>query len=374
MPSFRTGHVPEAKRGIDALQLPVEERQRICLELLTEFGAQNISIKGDEIIHSCNLPFGNHANGDRNPSAHLNFRKMVFGCWACGGGGFLWWIATMLGDERGNVARDTLARVTGLRGDTSAEDLQKFLDQLFEGEAEAPTIQSIAKYQPSVLDKWNVVHPYLTEFRGIPEQNVVDSRVGYGEIDVRMGDNPDGTPLFKRSQRIVIPHFWKDDLVGWQSRRLIDDGTPKYVSTPAFPREQTLYNYDATSTGVVVVEAPLSCIAHRDSAHMEATFGASVTTRQMDLLAQHEHVVLWMDQDGAGWQATETMCEYLSTRVPSLYVVDCPYAADPADLTKFEFRFGMAQWSTNWMFWQRPTTLEEYHREEVRNGREDGAG
>lgn len=369
MANFRTNYVPPPKMNLDALQLPIEERKRICLELMTEFGAQNVSIKGDEIIHSCNLPFGNHVNGDRNPSAHLNFRKMVFGCWGCGGGGFLWWISTMLGDENGYLARDALARVTGLRGDTSAEDLMAFLDQLFAGEDDAPTIQTMARYEPSVLDKWKGIHPYLTEFRGIPEQNVIDSRVGHGIIDVRINDS-----TFVRSNRIIIPHFWRGDLVGWQSRRMSDDGTPKYVNTPAFPREHTLYNYDASQKSVVVVEAPLSCVAQRHNIHLESTFGAAVTLKQMDLLAQHDQVILWMDNDGAGWQATEKLCEYLGARVPRLFVVDSPYAADPADLTSFAFRFGLAQWSQHWTLWQRPTTLEEYHREEVRSSREDGAG
>jgi hypothetical protein len=337
--------------------------------MLDEFGAENINIRGNEIFHRCNLPFGNHAHGDTTGKAHLNFEKLTFSCWVCGGGGFLWWLSTMRGEGDAAV-RDWLAKRTGLGGVQDTDDLLKFLDALLSA---PPAVQEkiMPRYDARILDQWRFIHPYLTEFRHIPTDNVIASNVGYGSLSIPMGDGK-----FQQSERITIPHFWKGELVGWQSRRLTDDGTPKYMSTPSFPKDITLYNYDQTAPMTVVVEAPISVVAQRHVAHFEATFGAAVTTHQLDLLSRHSgDILLWMDNDPAGWNAMEQMCEYLSRRTSRLYIVDCPFAADPGDLDSDTVALGLSEWRVPWMLWQRPKVLSEWRRpdadQEVRSGESD---
>lgn len=46
-------------------------------------GARNMMIHGDEIIHSCPLPFGQHTTGDSNPSAALNKESLLWNCFRC---------------------------------------------------------------------------------------------------------------------------------------------------------------------------------------------------------------------------------------------------------------------------------------------------
>lgn len=46
-------------------------------------GIREITNNGDELIHSCPLPFGMHRNGDLSPSASLNSETLLFNCFTC---------------------------------------------------------------------------------------------------------------------------------------------------------------------------------------------------------------------------------------------------------------------------------------------------
>lgn len=329
------------------------EKHRLCVGLLTEFGARNVRESGDELIHSCPLPFGMHRNGDQNPSASLNWRKLTFHCLGCGsGGGLLWFIAIMRGTG-GTDARRWLGEQTGIGGVQDLSALMDFLDALT-----TTTIvgaEPIPRYDRRILEPWLVIHPYLTEMRGIPEANVVRHTVGF-----------DG-------ESIIIPHFWQNDLVGWQARRLLASAGPKYKSTPSFPRDRTLYNH-LPRERVIVVESPMSVVARSHQAHLEATFGASVTSRQMDLIAQHPEIVLWFDNDDAGWNATETVGSWLMERTSKLWVVDNPFAADPADFDDATFDDISQRCLVPFVLWKRPRHLDQWSRkdhhgsDEVRHG------
>ena len=65
--------------------------------------------------------------------------------------------------------------------------------------------------------------------------------------------------------------------------------------------------------------------------NMCATFGASVTERQKLILANHPKIILWFDNDQAGWTATEEVGSFLS-QYCDVFVVDNPYTGDPARL------------------------------------------
>src|SRR5205814_1612981 len=140
-----------------------------------------------------------------------------------------------------------------------------------------------------------------TEGRHIPADTLMKFNVGYGEFKLMVGDD------FVKSERIIIPHFWKGDLVGWQTRRLNKrDGTPKYSSSQDLPKDATIYNYYGAAKPAVVVESPMSVLS-KVHCHpgIEATFGAKVTDRQLELLSRHSETTLWFDNDDAGWEATE---------------------------------------------------------------------
>lgn len=321
----------------EAATLPESVKEQLCRELLEEFGAVSIRHHPvqQELRHGCLVNPDQHRNQMRDPTASLNYGKLTYKCLGCGAqGGILWLISRVRGctwDE----ARAWLNQETGTGGTTvmPLKQLLDYYDALYADTVHRPP--PIPTFSASVLEPWLEpcgdfpVHPYLTtgmpelgiEGRGIPEQNLLDMKVGW--------DRQDDT--------IVIPHFWKGQLVGWQKRRLSGQG-PKYESTPDMPKDQTLFDYDPKRKTAIIVESPMSVLKHRHALPMEATFGASVTDRQIKLMAAHyERCMFWMDNDEAGWKALEGtenspgMIERLSQHCP-VWVIDSPFAGDPADL------------------------------------------
>ena len=336
----------------EASFLPGSEKEALARSLLAEFGATQVRPSGDELIHSCVLPFGLHKGNDRNPSASLNWRKLTYICHAgCGSGGLLWFIATCRGTS-GKEAKGWLAKESGIGGVQELDALLAYLDAAFDSQPYAK--HHIPTLDRRVLEPWKVIHPYLTEVRGIPEQNIVDFQVGYGEFDVR------GV----RSHRIVIPHFWQGDLVGWQTRRLTNDGTPKYLNTPEFPKDQTLYGDWKPKAEAVVVESPMSVVSkcHLFD-NMVATFGATVTDRQVQLLASSPRVTLWFDNDQAGWSATYSVAKRLSNYT-QVWVVESDWEEDAADLDDSDARFLVGA-AMPYSLWSQPSKLTR--RKEVTN-------
>jgi hypothetical protein len=320
----------------EAAHLPEEQREQLCRDLLAEFGVTRVkpTTKG-ELIHSCPLPFGQHRNGDRNPSASLNWKKLTFNCLGCGAsGGLLWFISACRGEESAQ-SRAWLEKQTGLGGTVmELPVLLKMLDDMAKPSALERT--PLPRYDVSMLKPWlwNEFHPYLTtgmpEFdlpgRGIPEETLRHFQVGYAP-EYFMGRHE------PTQERLIFPQFWRGELVGWQARRIDPQDEPKYKNSPDFPRDRTIYNYDNGNIGAaVVVESPASVLRHfHHVPEIQATFGAKVTDEQVRFLHRYENVVLWFDNDNAGWKATQDVGNQLA-RYNTVWVVDSPYAADPADM------------------------------------------
>jgi DNA primase len=353
----------------EASMLPDETKEQLCRELLAEFGVAHVNRthKG-ELIHSCSLPFGRHKNGDRSPSASLNYKKLTYKCLGCGsGGGLLWYIASCRGED-GAQARTWLEAQAGL-GQTVMElaTLLKMLDAMYaQGGEQKPVIP---RYADSMLDPWTwpVHHPYLTDGdpesglkgRGIPEATLEHFRVGYAP-EYFMGR--DAVP--SHTERLVFPHFWNGDLVGWQARRLNPADEPKYKNSPDFPKDQTIFNYEnGDRTRAILVEAPVSVLRHfHHQPTLQATFGASTTDEQIRLLQRYDDVVLWFDNDDAGWKATRQVGESLA-RYNTVWVVDSPYSADPADIDDDEEVARLVSDAIPYVIWNPPKKLIPWRQE-----------
>lgn len=330
----------------------LHERRDIVMRVLEYIRADNVREERDhEIVHSCRLPYGNHPNGDRNPSARINFEKMASNCWVCGGGSFLWWAASVLGMDTSaeviHFLNETLD--LGLDRPDTAEDLLAFIDALH---SKDPVVRPDPPvYDDSVLEPWKLIHPYLTEIRHIPKTNIMKLSVGYGTLTVR---NLDGELV--RSNRIILPHYFRGTLYGWQSRRLGDDHTAKYLCTPDMPRDIQLYNWKrCDDERAFLLESPMSVLKHDHLGNFMATFGAKVSEAQCDLFlkSRAKSLVLWFDNDEAGWQATEKVGEYLMSRGP-VYAMDSPYAGDPGDLEEDQVRYLLQNHIVPFPLWSRP--------------------
>lgn len=332
--------------------LPDVEKENLCRSLLDEFGIDVIRSMQDELIHAC--PFGSHKDQQRNPTASLNYHKLTFHCLGCGAkGGLLWFIARLRGEDQ-NQARQWLSKETGHDGHVmELANLLRFFDALYGEQSKDP--EPIPSFSPSVLNPWRIIHPYMTDSpqdggRGVPESTYLHFQVGYASNYSMGPGQPD-------SERIIIPHFWEGTLVGWQSRRLFDDGTPKYKNSPNFPKDSTLYNFPSSRDRIVLVESPLSVLRRFDSVpDMSASFGATVTDAQIRLLQSFSTVILWMDNDNAGWSAVSAIGEKLMAHT-NVLVVENPYAADPADDLSESTIQALIDSAVPYSVWQPPTSL-----------------
>ena len=229
-----------------------------------------------------------------------------------------------------------------------------------------------------MLDPWMWVHPYLTVIRGVPLATVEELRLGYAEQYPIREENEDGRGLTRHSERIIIPHFWRGKLVGWQSRRLWDDGTPKYLSTGGFPKDRTIF-CPPEGRRIVVVEAPMSSARHRHHQPVAATFGSVLTDAQIRLVAGYDEVVWWPDPDDAGWQATEGWVNettgewvpgvpeqleaYSNVRVPTL-----DWNEDPGGLDDATVDEGV-ETAVPFAIWERPARLRCWRCKGYHEGR-----
>lgn len=322
--------------------LPDAHKEALCYSLLQEFGVGHVKAnpRTGELVHGC-LVSAYHTDQERNPTASLNYQKLTYNCLGCGShGGLLWFIATMRKCTTVEALK-WLEESTGIAPtDMSVDTLLSIIEESYN-----PTrrIFPIPSYSMRTLEPWlaNGHHPYLLD--GLPD---------FPEIEPRH-IRPENLELMKvcwdpEADRIVIPHFWKGKLVGWQARRIWPKVNPKYLSTPDFPADETIYNFDPKRRyrTLVVVEAPMSVVtkAHlqTDDLAIGATFGAEITERQIRLMAMADHVVLFLDNDEGGWKAMEGtkatpgVAERLQpyTRVS---VVQSPWDADPAELSDSDF-------------------------------------
>ncbi len=374
---------PTQSARFEANLLPLQQKEELCRSLLAEFGVVNIRerSKDHELIHAC-LVDPTHQNQDREPTASLNYQNLGYRCLGCGAKGYLPWLIAVVRGGTTEDARRWLNQETGLGGNVmDVSLLMKYLDSLYLPKV---GLAPLVRFPETMLRPWALLHPYLTDpkpyGREIREENVLQMRLGYAE-HYKIGERADGTDI--TSERIVIPHFWKGDLVGWQTRRLNSrDGTAKYLSSPDFPKDQTIYNYEARHTGpVVVMEAMLSVVSkvHLERWHCEGTFGASMAEEQIRLLSKHPRIILFMDNDKAGWEAVEGTKTFsrdgrlLSShpglgetlgRSSNVFVVENPWAADPQDISDEDFD-SLCDQAVPYSIWRRPTTLLCYSCNEV---------
>lgn len=335
------------------------EKQNLAYDLLVELGATNIKRSGDELIHGC-LTCPHHTDQDRNPTASLNWSRLLVNCFSGGGGSVLWLIATVRNCSI-DQARQWLAGEAGLN---RAMELPALLD-LFDNLYTTTRPEPAPVYSERILRPWQAAGvPTAILDRGVPRETA--ERAGVCVAPAGALTDPRVYP--GAGPRLVIPHWWKGKLVGWQSRRIDNaDGTPKYLATPGLPKDTTLFGHQPgpRQRRAVIVEAPISSLRHHHHQPMLATFGSEISDQQLTLIAAHyDEAVFWMDPDKAGWDAVEGRidkqgraipgrAELLSRRIGVL-VVECLLDADPADLDDATVGEHVAA-AVPWSIWERPT-------------------
>lgn len=302
-PQFRKGFT--GRPPLPSLDcLDVEARRVKCLELLDLIGVGQYKARWGELIFRCPLPDGNHLRGDRNPSANLNWSKLLFACHVCGGSGIIAFIQRMTGMSKREAFQWLLHDVDGSKHYVMPD-------------IEPQSHHELAELMPFMCPP----HPYLLN-RGIPYDNIVKHLVGY-----------DST-----ADCIIIPVFWQQDLIGWQTRPVDDanitDSRPKYMCSTGMKRGRVLYNGDVWRDTTVVVESPLTVVAKSHLDEHDYAFVATMggpTQHHLELLADCDPLTLWYDADDAGRHYTKLIGDALQTKT-DVFVAQNPSGLDADEL------------------------------------------
>lgn len=328
-----------------------EYRSRLnAREVLARYGARNCSEITNrdgttEIVHSCLLDRvePHHRNGDEHPSAWCNVDKNLYVCASYWSGDLLALVAKLEGKEHISDVLPVVGEM--LSGSTKgvvelADEITRLLHAHEVAEVPIPVYDRLA------LKSWAMTHPYMRDWRGISQATQEFLSIGYDP----------------RENRIVIPHFWRGGLVGWQKRAIPSQGWsqqaqryetaapwpptanqhPKYRSSLGFPKSETLYGYDqametAGLTTAIVVESPMSVIKAFEllKPGVLATFGAKVSRTQVDLLKVFDCVYVWFDADPAGYTGARKLVEPLMNHT-QVMVVPPADGVDLGDYTSCE--------------------------------------
>lgn len=305
-------------------------------------GFDPVEQDGDEDRGHCIDIWGLHAHGDTTGKFSINREKKVYGCWVCGGGSLLS-LAMEFNDFDAEEATDWIHQFA--REGQTDEEFKGEIDRLLADPEEQ--VEVIPYFNERVLGKWEIVpHHGVSVGRrwlrksGISDPIVKRYRIGFNEEHMRR------PPKNKREDEdpyvgpaVILPHWWRGRLVGWQERWLDPDEdrpqwTPKYTNTPGFPRRTTLYNFDACEktrrVKPVVVESVKTCLMLESLGIPSlATFGSNVTEEQLKLMRTFtQGVILSADNDkpkqpgakAAGLKWRDNLTNYLEPYIDVLHV------------------------------------------------------
>lgn len=135
--------------------------------------------------------------------------------------------------------------------------------------------------------------------------------------------------------------------IGYLARRLIPATIKrygKYQLPPAFPKSTTLYNFHRLARPVpekmVITECPWGVMRlHQLGIPAVALLGIQVSENQCGLLEQVRDIVLMLDGDEAGMEATRRIKKKMIQRGKNnVHSICLPAETDPDDLTDNELR------------------------------------
>ncbi len=301
-----------------------------------------MTVHNNDIGH-CLFP-DRHTHGDLTGKFAIHRDKKVYNCFKCGGGSLLSLTMELFGFTS-EEATHWLYGFVNTHSQTDQEFSEYLLDMLQQTKIRAKTETTLPWFNERVLDQFKDTTDYF-ERRGISSKVVSLYSLKYAKEAVK-------TAPFKNSldgkkakidedyvgPAIILPHFWQQRLVGWQSRWTQFPNTPKwlpkYTNTTSFPKAYTLFNYDwalTQSDRVIVCESVPTVLFLRSlDIPAVAYFGDVPSQEQLKLLRRfRQGVILAPDNDHNGDRLLQTATSYLE---PYLDVWHLPkLGASHADL------------------------------------------
>lgn len=262
--------------------------------VLEHYGWKCLKRHGDRVAGRCPVHCGQGEN-----AFHADLRQNGFHCFSCHAAGSVLDLVAKV--DRCSLRQAALrlqewfaVEPTAFRPAAGAPDKQLSKEKVKEP---APLRFSLRPVDPG--------HWYLKQ-RGIHVETAAHFGVGYYA----------GPGLMRG--RLVIPiHNERGQLVAYAGRS-IDDGDPKYKLPGGFAKSQVLFNlHRALTQGqdtVIVVEGFFDCLKVHQAgqASVVALMGCFLSAeRERRLIGSFRKIVLMLDGDLAGQQATRTITDRL---------------------------------------------------------------
>lgn len=324
-----------------------EIKKVVTLQMaIGHYGIQLRHVNATTLRGKCPLP--SHRSDKSKESFTATLTKGIGGAWACQSQSCI--------KERGRVGGNVLDFVAAME-QCSVRDAAIKLQKWFlvpmagdgsvtvEKEPHANTFagkESVSKMagdgagdsglnKPLTFTLQNIdhSHPYLHE-RGVMKETVEKFGVGFFSGKGSMHD------------RIVIPiHNSKGELVAYAGRS-IDGSEPRYKFPAGFHKSMELFNVHRVKeeVSVVLVEGFFDCMKVTQAGFpCVALMGSTISNAQEEIIREYfAHVVVMLDGDEAGKQASDYIVDRLHRFVFQLNVVLLPDGNQPDDLSRSELQ------------------------------------
>ena len=198
--------------------------------------------------------------------------------------------------------------------------------------------KSVTEFQLGFsLNSWEALKQYLVE-KGYTENELVTAGL---LIEGETGGTHD-----RFRNKLMFPIFDIRGRVTGFGARVFDDSLPKYLNspqTPVFDKSSTLYGINLATAVIrqqdraVIVEGYMDVItAHQNGfSNVVASMGTSLTEKQVSALKKlTRNMVLALDADAAGEEATLRAVGYENILNAEVRVIILPQGKDPDDVIK----------------------------------------
>jgi DNA primase len=303
-------------------------------------------------------PFPWHS--EKTPSFVASPSKQIAYCFGCHrGGGPLKFIMDIENCEF-KEAVDILAQITGKK-DINFAGSRKDI----ENEKDIFSLHNdIVKYYKKALSQNKEVIRYLTEKRGMKQEQIEAFNIGFAEsghdlyryleeknykdtlieeakvfIDLRNKKD-------KFLGRIILPiQNLRGDIIGFAGR-IINTGEPKYLNSPAtkmYDKSAILYGLYQGKKEIIEKDFVIICEGYPDVIALHTAWykntvcvsGTALSEKQIEILKRLTHkFFLCFDNDGAGEKATKMAIERLKNKGIEVHIITLHWGKDPDEVIK----------------------------------------
>ncbi len=325
---------------------------------IVEFIGQYLPLKKAGRNFRAVCPF----HSDKDPSLMVSPDKQIWHCFGCGAGGDIFGFlmkkeglefTEALGQlaERAGVELKTRPRDWGVKSklfainELAAKFFEKYMADTVAGRQamnylvnRGLSAETAAKFRLGYAPAgWDYLIKFLLR-RGYTEAEVEKA----GLLVQRRGKVSD-----KFHHRLMFPIAdISGKVTGFTGRVLDPNDQPKYLNspeTPIFNKGRVLYGLSVTKEDIqekkaaVLVEGQMDALSSYQAGvkNVVASSGTALTSEQLETLRRHaETLVLALDADGAGSEATKRVIELASTEDLEIRVAILEGYKDPDDCAK----------------------------------------